>query len=140
VKLTTHLQLVSRSRNPGSIRPLPIRLQGVVLNYLSTRTTVPLPYALRRSLLSCTSCNVECGICNCKLAVWIDLRRLRWNASIIRLTFTSEVRVFLDFARNGLPAVLSFFVPEPNAFLCRMLNSILCSETTLDSCNKLQLC
>jgi hypothetical protein len=32
VKLTTHLQLVSRSRKYGSIHPLPTRLHGVVLN------------------------------------------------------------------------------------------------------------
>jgi hypothetical protein len=39
VKLTTHLQLVPRSRKCGYIHPPPIRLHGVVLNYLSTGTT-----------------------------------------------------------------------------------------------------
>jgi hypothetical protein len=38
---TTHLQLVPRSRKCGSIHPLPIRLHGVVLNSLSTGTTLP---------------------------------------------------------------------------------------------------
>jgi hypothetical protein len=42
VKLTTHLQLVSKSRKCGSIHPLSIRLHGVVLNYLSTGTTLPI--------------------------------------------------------------------------------------------------
>jgi hypothetical protein len=42
-KLTTHLQLVLRSRNCGSVHPLPIRLHGVVLDQLSTGTTLPLP-------------------------------------------------------------------------------------------------
>jgi hypothetical protein len=32
VKLTTHLQLVPRSRKCGSIHPLALRLHGVVLN------------------------------------------------------------------------------------------------------------
>jgi hypothetical protein len=41
VKLTVHLQLVPRSRKCGSIHPLPIRLHGVVLSYLSTGTTLP---------------------------------------------------------------------------------------------------
>jgi hypothetical protein len=41
VKLNTHLQLVPRSRKCGSIHPLPIRLHGVVLNYLSIGTTLP---------------------------------------------------------------------------------------------------
>jgi hypothetical protein len=40
VKLTTHLQLVPRSRKYGSIHPLPICFHGVVLNYLSTGTTL----------------------------------------------------------------------------------------------------
>jgi hypothetical protein len=47
VKLTTHLQLVPRSRKCGSIHPLPIRLHGVVLNWLSTGTTSPLPQLCR---------------------------------------------------------------------------------------------
>jgi hypothetical protein len=41
VKLTTHLQLVPRSRKCGSIHPLHIRLHGVVLNSLNTGTTLP---------------------------------------------------------------------------------------------------
>jgi hypothetical protein len=41
VKLTTHFQLVPRSRKYGSIHPLPIRIHGVVLNSLSTGTTFP---------------------------------------------------------------------------------------------------
>jgi hypothetical protein len=41
VNLTTHLQLVPWSRKFGSIHPLPIRLYGVVLNELSTGTTLP---------------------------------------------------------------------------------------------------
>jgi hypothetical protein len=43
VKLTTHLQLVPRSRKCGSTCPLPIRVHGVVVNYLSTGTTLPYP-------------------------------------------------------------------------------------------------
>jgi hypothetical protein len=42
VKLTTHFQLVPRSRYCGYIYiHSPIRLQGIVLNYLSTGTTLP---------------------------------------------------------------------------------------------------
>jgi hypothetical protein len=37
VKLTTHFQLVPRSRKCGSVHPLPIRLHGVVLNYFTIR-------------------------------------------------------------------------------------------------------
>jgi hypothetical protein len=40
VKLTTPLHLVPRSRKCGSIHPLPIRLHGVVLNSLSTGSTL----------------------------------------------------------------------------------------------------
>jgi hypothetical protein len=40
VKLTTHPQLVPRSIKCGSTHPPPIRLHGVVLNYLSTGTTL----------------------------------------------------------------------------------------------------
>jgi hypothetical protein len=41
VKLTSHLQLVPKSRKRGSIHPLPIRLHDVVLIWLSTGTTLP---------------------------------------------------------------------------------------------------
>jgi hypothetical protein len=51
--------------------------------------------------------NVE-FVCNCKLAAGIDLRALHWNASLMRLTFSSEVRVFPgDLTHNRLPVVLS---------------------------------
>jgi hypothetical protein len=43
VKLSTYLKLVPRSRKCGSIQLLPIRLHGVVLNQLSTGTTLLLP-------------------------------------------------------------------------------------------------
>jgi hypothetical protein len=46
VKVTNHLQIVSRSRKRRSVNPLPIRLHGVVLNYFSTRTNLPLPFHL----------------------------------------------------------------------------------------------
>jgi hypothetical protein len=46
VKLTTHLQLMPRSGKRGSISTLPIRLHGVVLNWLSTGTAVTLLYRL----------------------------------------------------------------------------------------------
>jgi hypothetical protein len=39
VKLTTHFQLVPRSRKCGSIHPLPIRPHGTVLNSLCSGTT-----------------------------------------------------------------------------------------------------
>jgi hypothetical protein len=56
-------------------------------------------YAPRWSLLCSTSFTVEREI---------DLRGLRWNASLTRLTFSSEVRVFPGgFTRNTLSAVLS---------------------------------
>jgi hypothetical protein len=42
LKLTTHLELVPRSRKCGSAHPLPMQLHGVVLNYLSTGTNLPL--------------------------------------------------------------------------------------------------
>jgi CTP:phosphocholine cytidylyltransferase-like protein len=45
VKLTTHLQLVPRSRKRGSIQPFlpppPIRIHGAVVNLLSTGATLP---------------------------------------------------------------------------------------------------
>jgi hypothetical protein len=44
VKLTTHLQLVLRSRKCGSIHLLPLCLHGIVLNYLTTVTTLPFFY------------------------------------------------------------------------------------------------
>jgi hypothetical protein len=50
-----------------------MRLHGVVLNYLSTRTTLPLPYALRRRFLCDTTSIVELEIYNCKQAAQIDL-------------------------------------------------------------------
>jgi hypothetical protein len=43
VKLTTHLHQVPRSRTVELYLQFPIRHHGVVLNYLSTRTTLPLP-------------------------------------------------------------------------------------------------
>jgi hypothetical protein len=54
-----------------------------------------------------TSCTVEHGFCTCKLAAQIDLRWLHWNASLMRLTFSSEVCVFQDFTCNRLPVALS---------------------------------
>jgi hypothetical protein len=41
MKLTTHLQLMQRSRKRGSIHQLPIRLHDVVLNSLSTGNILP---------------------------------------------------------------------------------------------------
>jgi hypothetical protein len=41
MKLTTHLQLVLRSRKCGSIHPLPMCLHGIVLSYLGSGTTSP---------------------------------------------------------------------------------------------------
>jgi hypothetical protein len=65
-------------------------------------------YSLRRSLLCSTLCTVEHGICNCKLAARIDLCRLRWNASLMQLTFSSGVHVCPgDFTHNRLPVVPS---------------------------------
>jgi hypothetical protein len=46
MKRTTHLQLVLRSAIRVSVHPLPIRLHGVMLNYLSTWTTVRLLWTL----------------------------------------------------------------------------------------------
>jgi hypothetical protein len=58
--------------------------------------------AAHRALL-----NVE-SVCKCKLVARIDLLGLRWNASPMQLTFSSEAHVFPgDFRRNRLPAVLS---------------------------------
>jgi hypothetical protein len=42
VKLTTHLQLVPRSRKCGSIHPLPIRLHGIVLDLVKHRVNFTL--------------------------------------------------------------------------------------------------
>jgi hypothetical protein len=41
VKLATHVQIVQKSRIRGYIPPLSHSLHGVVLNLLSTRTTLP---------------------------------------------------------------------------------------------------
>jgi hypothetical protein len=43
-KLTSHLDLVPRSKKRGSIDPLPIHLHVVVLYQLSTKKTLPLSY------------------------------------------------------------------------------------------------
>jgi hypothetical protein len=43
MKLTTYLQLVPRLRRCGFVHPLPMCLHGIVLNYLSVGTTLPLP-------------------------------------------------------------------------------------------------
>jgi hypothetical protein len=53
VKLTTHFQLVPRSWKDESIHPLLICLHGVVLNSLSTGTTLPLPYPIFKNSLCC---------------------------------------------------------------------------------------
>jgi hypothetical protein len=44
VKLTTHIQVVQRPRKRGRIYPLFHKLHDVVLNLLSTGTTLPFPY------------------------------------------------------------------------------------------------
>jgi hypothetical protein len=46
VKLTTHLQLVPRSRKVDLYIHSPLRLHGVVLKLLSTGTSLPLPPGL----------------------------------------------------------------------------------------------
>jgi hypothetical protein len=49
----------------------------------------------------------------------IDLRGLRWNVSLMRMIFSSEVRVFAgDFTRNRLSAVLSLL--SQNRMLLRI--------------------
>jgi hypothetical protein len=45
--LTTYLRLVPRSRKRGSTHPLPLRLNGVMLNYLCTRTNILYLYGFR---------------------------------------------------------------------------------------------
>ena len=58
----------------------------------------------------------------------------RWNASLMRSTFSSEVRGFPgDFTRNKLPVVVS----ESNAFPCWRMTSISGSEMPLYRRNRL---
>jgi hypothetical protein len=92
-------------------------------------------YALRRSLLCRSSCTVERVIVrNGKLAARIDLHGLRWNTSLMRVTYSSEVRVFPeDFTRNTLPVVLRLLSQDPTIFRLRSWRpSGLRSNTTLD--------
>jgi hypothetical protein len=51
VKLSTYLQLMPRSKKRGSRHPLHISLHGIVLNYLSTGTTLSLFYHHRRTAI-----------------------------------------------------------------------------------------
>jgi hypothetical protein len=51
VKLTTHLQLVPRSRKCVSIHPLPPTSSWLVLSWLCTGTTLPLPYFVTSQML-----------------------------------------------------------------------------------------
>jgi hypothetical protein len=98
-------------------------------------------FTLRQSLLYSISWTAECGICNWTLAAQIDLHRLHWNASLMRLTFSSEVHVFPgDFTCNRLRVFLSLLFENGMLFPCRRLTSILCSKMTLDSCKRLKLC
>jgi hypothetical protein len=55
---------------------------------------------LRRSRLCSTLCTVECGICSCKLAAQIDLRRICWSASPMWSIFSSEVHVFQEISHS----------------------------------------
>jgi hypothetical protein len=74
-------------------------------------------YDLRQSLLCSILCTLEHGICNCKLAGQIDLRRLRCSASLMHLTFSSEVHVFSgDLTHNKLPVVLSLLCQNRRLF------------------------
>jgi hypothetical protein len=58
--------------------------------------------------------NVEFVTASCNLVARIDLSGLRWNAPPMRLTFSSEIRIFSgDFIRNRL---LQFVVPVPMFF------------------------
>jgi hypothetical protein len=98
-------------------------------------------YALRWSLLHSTSCTVEREISNCKLAAWLNWRGILWNASLMRLTFSSEIRVFPgDFTCNGLPVVLSLLFQNRMLFLFSRVMSILHSKMTLDSRKRMKLC
>jgi hypothetical protein len=65
-------------------------------------------YVLRSSLSCSTPCMLIVEfVCNCKLGARIDLRRLHWNASLMRLTFSPEVCVFPDFTCIRLLLVLT---------------------------------
>jgi hypothetical protein len=88
-------------------------------------------YALRRSLLCSTSCTIERGTCYCKLAAWTDLCGLRWNASLMRSTFSSEVHSSRRFYMQQTTCCPRFVVPGPNTFPCRRMTSILHSKTKL---------
>jgi hypothetical protein len=68
---------------------------------------------VRESFESCmilggAFCVAHRALLNCKQEARIHLRGLRWNASLMRPTFSSEVRVFPgDFTCNRLPVALS---------------------------------
>jgi hypothetical protein len=53
---------------------------------------------------------------HCKLAAQIDLRRIRRNASLMWLTFSSEILVFPDFTCNRRPAGLSLLSQNRTLF------------------------
>jgi hypothetical protein len=78
---------------------------------------------------------------NCKLAARIDLRGLRWNASLMRLTFSSEVHVFQEILYATLPIVLSLLSQNRMLFpVGGWRPYILRTKMTLDSRKRLELC
>jgi hypothetical protein len=81
VKLTTHFQLVPRSRKFWSLHPLPIHLHGVVLNYLLTRTTLPFTFTSIKT-------------------VWAYLGRGMWFA--VQETSTSWLLICMVFKWNDV--------------------------------------
>jgi hypothetical protein len=76
-------------------------------------------YAFRQSILCSTSCTVEREICTQLQASRTNwLHELRWNASLMRLAFSSEVHVFPgDSTCNRLPVVLSLLSQSRTIFL-----------------------
>jgi hypothetical protein len=78
--MTTHLQLVTRSRKCGSKHPLPHTPSCVVLNYLSTGT-LPLMYTIEKKSL-CRYGNVQRMVDESLPEVimnWLSMGRGKWE-------------------------------------------------------------
>jgi hypothetical protein len=111
MKLTTHPNLVPRSRKCRFIHPLPIYLYGIVLNYLSRETTIPFFFSFYLVLNSRVISGKVCEL---------PVSCLTYQEMFRRITkiFSQEIR---PWGQNLDPNALEYKTGiQPIQFLCFM--------------------
>jgi hypothetical protein len=100
VNLTTHLHLFPKSRKRGSIRPLPFH--GVVLDQLSTGTTLPLPLTSLTRLDRQRNPDIGNRLKVSNLIEYIKLYQKSWLDRLERMDRSRLPKLVFQYQPRGL--------------------------------------